>query len=169
MDQFIYREAQINDAQSLIDYLKIVTGETNFLRMYPDEVKFSVSEEEDFVRNAREQDNSILLVCLDRDAIVAVAGIHGQQFRKFRHCAEFGVSVRREYWGKGIGQQLTKRIINWSKENSVIKKISLHVNAENEIAIKIYEKLGFIREGTLTNDFFYEGRYIDTHIYGMQV
>jgi RimJ/RimL family protein N-acetyltransferase len=169
MNNIMIREAGLSDASALIEYLKCVTGETNFLRMYPDEVKFSVEDEENYIQQMLEQENSSLILALDGKKIVSVAGITGQQLRKFRHRAEFGVSVLQEYWGRGIGTEMTRRMVLWCRENPIIKKLVLHVNAENKSAVKIYEKLGFKKEGTLRNDFFYEGKFFDTYIYGMKV
>jgi RimJ/RimL family protein N-acetyltransferase len=167
MQNIIVREACISDAEGLVTYLKQVMGETNFMRMYQDEVKFTIEEEVQYIQSMLEQENSVLFVALDKNSIVSVSGIHGQQFRKFKHCAEFGVSVLKQYWGRGIGRIMTERCINWCKENPIIKKLVLHVNSENHTAIDLYEKLGFFREGILSKDFYYEERYIDTYIYGM--
>lgn len=162
-----YREVQLTDAHELIRYLKIVMSETNYLRMYPDEVKYTIEEEESYIKSVLNQDNSTILLALDADLIVSVAGIHGQQFKKFRHIAEFGISVIKEYWGRGIGKEMTIRLINWSKKNPHLKKLVLHVNVENLIAINLYKQLGFKQEGLLINDFYYDGRYVDTLIMGM--
>lgn len=169
MNSIIIREACLSDASALIAYLKCVMGETNFLRMYPDEVKFSVEDEENYIKRLLEEENSTLILAHEGEKIVSVAGITGQQLRKFRHCAEFGVSVLQEYWGRGIGTEMTKRMVQWCRDNPIIKKLVLHVNAENINAVKIYEKLGFKKEGTLSDDFFYEGKFVDTYIYGMKV
>jgi len=169
MESIHFREARISDAAALIAYLKIVMGETNFMRLYPEEVKFSVEEEENFIKTMNEQENSTLQLGLDGEKIVSVAGIHGQQFMKFRHCGEFGISVLKQYWGKGIGKSMTIRLIDWSQQNDILKKIILHVNAENLVAIHLYQSLGFKQEGLLKNDFYYEDRFVDTYIFGMQV
>lgn len=169
MGNIHFREANLSDAANLIEYLKIVMGETNFMRMYPEEVKFSIQEEEAFIKAMNEQENSTLQIALDGTKIVAVAGIHGQQFLKFRHCGEFGISVLKEYWGRGIGKELTIRLLDWCKKNETLKKVILHVNVENLVAIHLYKSLGFKQEGLLTNDFCYEGRFIDTFIFGIQV
>jgi RimJ/RimL family protein N-acetyltransferase len=167
MHNILIREATLSDAKDIIDYLTKVMGETNFMRMYQDEVKYTIEEEENYITSMCEQENSILFVAFENDLIVSIAGVQGQQLRKFKHCAEFGISVLKQYWGKGIGKIMTEKCINWCKKNQIIKKLVLHVNAENQTAINLYEKFGFNREGMLCKDFFYEERYIDTYIYGM--
>ncbi len=143
--------------------------ETSFLRMYADEVNFTVTEEEMFINSMNSQDNSHLLIAKDRDKIVAIGFIQGQQLKKFRHCGEFGISVLKEYWGNGIGKELTNRMIQWSKANPALKKINLHVNIENKVAIEIYNKIGFRQEGLLSKDFYCDNRFVDTLLMGMEV
>lgn len=168
-DNIQIREVQLTDAANLIEYLKKVMSETDYMRMYPDEVRFSIKEEEDYIQMMLDQENSKLLVALDDTLIVSVAGLQGQQFRKFKHCTEFGISVLKDYWGLGIGKEMTIRLVEWCKQNPIIKKIILHVNAENKVAIHLYESLDFKVEGILSNDFYYDDRFVDTFIYRMNV
>ena len=48
-----------------------------------------------------------------------------------------------------------------------IRKILLTVYASNIGAIKVYEKLGFINEGTLRQHIWSNGTYIDKHYMGL--
>lgn len=41
------------------------------------------------------------------------------------------------------------------------RKLTLRVLGSNQPAIRLYEKLGFVREGTLLDEFLIEGRYVD--------
>ena len=59
-----------------------------------------------------------------------------------KHRGDFSVSVRKEYWNKGIGSQLLLEIINFAKENS-FEIIELQVRNDNFSAIHLYEKFGF--------------------------
>jgi hypothetical protein len=97
-------------------------AETMFLRMHPDEVSFTVSDEELFIKLMNEQENSMLLLAKDGGTIIGIGSIQGQQLKKFKHCGEFGVSVLKDYWHKGIGKELTVRLIEWAKGNPILKK-----------------------------------------------
>jgi GNAT superfamily N-acetyltransferase len=50
--------------------------------------------------------------------------------------------VEPEYRGKGINGTLIKKLISWAKSKN-IHEIQLDVYAENDSALKAYEKLGF--------------------------
>lgn len=66
-----------------------------------------------------------------------------------------------EYQGKGIGTFATKEILNHAFKNLNINRIELSVIESNIRAIKLYEKVGFIREGTKRKSIFKNGEFID--------
>lgn len=165
--QFITPEVQ--DAPEFLKYLKTVCADTLFLRMYPDEIFYTVSDEEVFIRKMTTEKNNRIIVAKVAGRIVGSGTIEGSSLQKFLHRGELGVSVLKEYWGRGIGKELITQLLSWARGNRSLKKINLHVNVENEIAVKLYKKLGFMFEGKLRNDFYYENRFVDTYLMGIDV
>jgi len=49
----------------------------------------------------------------------------------------------KKYWGKGIGTDATKLLVNWAFDNLKLEEIKLGVLSENTAAIKVYTKAGF--------------------------
>lgn len=79
--------------------------------------------------------------------VVATAGVDAVGTRdKLRHRAEFGVSVLRAYWDLGLGRALTEACIQCAKEAGY-EQLELTVVAENERAIALYRKAGFVEFG----------------------
>lgn len=56
-----------------------------------------------------------------------------------------GFQIDKKHQGKGYGEQSLNKIIDFIKEHRTCKIISLTVEKENEQAIRLYEKTGFIR------------------------
>ena len=78
---------------------------------------------------------------------MATAGVDAVGTRdKLRHRAEFGISVLRAYWGLGLGRALTEACIQCAKEAGY-EQLELTVAAENERAIALYRKAGFVEFG----------------------
>jgi RimJ/RimL family protein N-acetyltransferase/glycosyltransferase involved in cell wall biosynthesis len=50
----------------------------------------------------------------------------------------------RDYWGKGIATQASWQIIRYAREKLGLKKLYLTVKPENEAAIRVYRKCGFV-------------------------
>ena len=59
---------------------------------------------------------------------------------------EFGISILKGYWGLGIGDALTKSCIECAK-NAGFLQLELEVVSENENAIRLYKKHGFVEYG----------------------
>ncbi|MBX9806983.1 MAG: GNAT family N-acetyltransferase [Flavobacteriaceae bacterium] len=59
-----------------------------------------------------------------------------------------GVAIHPEYFGKGFGRKMMMEIIDFCKENAVLR-IELTVAVHNEKAIQLYESVGFTKEGVL--------------------
>lgn len=59
--------------------------------------------------------------------------------------AEFHLFIgESDYWGKGIGEKATALILNYAFFTLNLDSVRLEVNRENEAAIKIYTRQGFV-------------------------
>lgn len=66
-----------------------------------------------------------------------------------------------DYRNKGIGREACEYIIQYGFESLKLHKILLIVNSYNAPAIHLYKSIGFIEEGILKEDIFFEGQYFD--------
>ncbi len=75
------------------------------------------------------------------------------------YSCEVGFCVAPEFQGRGYGKILTKRIINYSIKELKMHRIYLEVFTTNKKAIKLYEKIGFKKEGVLKDKVFKNGKF----------
>lgn len=154
------RNGRVQDAEKLINLIKKVGKETDFLLKNPDEFNPTVKEEEKFIQSQIDSEVDILIVAETDGEIIGICGLNGNINKKIRHSAEFGLAIEQESCGMGIGKNLMKAGIEWGKENG-ISRITLKVDTNNYTAISLYLKLGFEIEGTLRNDkMLVDGSYI---------
>jgi RimJ/RimL family protein N-acetyltransferase len=73
----------------------------------------------------------------------------------------------REYWGKGYGTDAMHLIVQYGFMEANLRRISLALHSYNLRALKSYEKVGFIIEGTLRGEILREGRRTDTFFMGI--
>ncbi len=78
----------------------------------------------------------------------------------FRHCGRLGMGVRADARRRGIGTRLIERTVRAAIEMG-LERIELEVYASNEPAIRLYEKVGFVVEGTKVRARKLEGAYDD--------
>ncbi|MFH0862491.1 MAG: GNAT family protein [Candidatus Altiarchaeota archaeon] len=76
------------------------------------------------------------------------------------HVAEFGVSIAREYWGRGIGSKAVRFILQDARSRG-LKKVSLCVVEDNHRARRLYLRHGFREEGRLRKHTKVGGGYRD--------
>lgn len=128
-----------SDGQAVWDCFNLTHGQTDYLLSYPDENSFDVMQEGQFLKKKSESSNEIEIVAVVGNVVVGTAGIEaiGSKY-KVRHRAEFGISVAKDFWRLGIGQAL--RAAGYIQ-------LELSVVAENERALSMYEKAGFVKYG----------------------
>lgn len=72
-----------------------------------------------------------------------------------------------ENQGKGAGTYATKEMLNHAFNNLNIHRVELNVLADNMRAIHLYEKVGFIKEGTRRQCDFKNGKFVDMLMYSV--
>jgi ribosomal protein S18 acetylase RimI-like enzyme len=94
-----------------------------------------------------------------------VDGVIGLLFRareKQKHIADiFGLFVRKEFRGLGIGELLLKEAIKTASARGGIIKLELGVIADQKPALALYEKNGFLRVGILSHEMLINGIFHD--------
>ena len=69
------------------------------------------------------------------------------------------MAVRDDWQGKGTGTALMQAAVDLADKWLNLTRLELEVYTDNEAAIRLYEKFGFIIEGTLAQHSFRDGRY----------
>lgn len=86
----------------------------------------------------------------------------------FHRRADIGVLVgERSVQGKGVASAAIQLVLNYAFNIMNLKRITLGVIAENTNAIRLYEKIGFVREGCLRSHVLCNGAYHDVILYGL--
>lgn len=165
----LIREAEEADAKALLDYAEAISGESDYLSFGPGEFVLTQAEEEDTLRRYRESDNQIYLVGLVEGTVVAALTFAAGHRPRTRHAGGFGLSVRKEWWGLGIGSRLLDVLLGWARAEGIVSKINLRVRTDNQRAIALYERKGFVIEGTISREILLEGEYHGTHWMGLEL
>jgi putative acetyltransferase len=65
---------------------------------------------------------------------------------------------------KGLVQLSCKEAVNLADKWLNLIRLELEVYTDNEPAIRLYKKFGFIIEGTLAQYSFRDGQFVDSHL-----
>ena len=143
----VLRNGVETDGSAVFDNFSQTHAETDYLLSYPDETSFDAQQEGQFLAKKAASDNEIEIIALVDGKVAGSAGIDAVGTKdKLRHRAEFGISLLKEYWGLGLGRALTEACIQCAREAGYAQ-LELSVVADNERAIALYEKEGFVEYG----------------------
>ncbi|MCB0713227.1 MAG: GNAT family N-acetyltransferase [Ignavibacteriae bacterium] len=168
-DDLHIRQAEPEDAASVINYIEAISGESDFLSMGPGEFEVSVEEEVNILRRFRDAENQLFILGLVGDQIVASLSFSSRNRPRLQHTGSFGMSVRKDYWGFGIGGLMLDTLLSWARETGIITKINLHVRPDNDRALQLYLSRGFAVEGRLSRTMCINGAYHDSLMMGLKI
>lgn len=104
--------------------------------------------------------NHLVLAIIDKadDKHVGNLGLH--QINWLYRRAEIGIVVgERSAWGKGLGTEATKLIIDHGFRRLNLHKIIARTESENKGAIRMFERAGFQVEAELKDEIMRDGRF----------
>lgn len=163
---WILRCATKYDAVQLSKLRVKIDGETENLDREAGEGLLTPEAFERLIYEDSIAEKTIFLVAEVEGEIVGFTRCEGNKLSRFRHKAEFGICISKDYWGYGIGKVLLENILMWA-DTAGLKKISLTVVQTNTKAIQLYKSFGFVEEGLLVKDRLHkDGNYYNTVIMG---
>ena len=157
---YIIREAVPDDAEKMISYLNQVGGESDNLMHGKNEFNVPVEGVKRKLAMSKDSENSVVLIAIDNDQIIARAELVGYYPARIRHRAIFSISVKKEYWNQGIGTEMIEKIFEQAK-NMKIRIIELEAITDNERGIHLYHKMGFADIGIYKDYFYVNGMFKD--------
>ena len=144
---YILRSPNKTDAEKMIEYLKLTAAETEFGLSYPEEMDFSIKDEEDFITHYASSKNSLMITAFDKDKLIGNASLSCViEKKKTLHRATFGMAILRSEWGQGLGKKILIELISFAKKAGY-ETLELEVAASNTTAIALYKKMGFVVYG----------------------
>ena len=143
----LLRNGEFADGEAVFVNFNETHAETDYLLSYPDENSFDAQQEAEFLKEKTESPNEIEIVAVVDGEVAGTAGIEavGAKY-KLKHRAELGIAILKEYWGLGLGKALMEACIECAKEAGYTQ-LELNAVAENERAVALYKKMGFVEYG----------------------
>lgn len=114
----------------------------------------------EFVRDNIEKGVS-QVVALSGDTVVGWCDILPAWHETLRHGGSLGMGLLPAWRGQGLGERLFRECLVRAVAAGVTR-VELEARADNERALALYRRLGFVVEGTKARGMRVEGRYYDT-------
>jgi ribosomal-protein-alanine N-acetyltransferase len=86
---------------------------------------------------------------------------------KEHHRAEIGYALHPEHQSKGYASEALKAILDYGFHTMKLHSLEANVNPKNNASIKLLEKNNFVREAYFRENYYFDGRYLDSAIYSL--
>lgn len=164
---FVIERARAEDAAALLDYLKIVGGETENLSFGAEGVPLSLESEQTYLGKQYESADNVQYLAKVDGEIIGTASLN-RRSNRMSHRGVFGISLKKAWWGCGAASALMEAILAFAKENG-FEQLNLEVRGDNFRAIRFYEKFGFRKLCTFPGFFKINGEYIDFDLMNLEL
>lgn len=158
------RTATSEDAEAVAEHHHGIALETDIdVPLRPHDMPADLESIVGYIERYIEPENSTALVAEVDGKVVGWVTALGGKSRMTRHVVEIGLAISRDWRGQGIGTRLMEGVIAWAYDTQIVKRIELDVYTSNFAAIKLYEKLGFVREGCRQKALLHDEKYVDLY------
>jgi putative acetyltransferase len=103
------------------------------------------------------------LVAVVEGRMVGDLGLQLNQNPRRRHVASFGMAVHDDFQNRGVGSALMTAMTDLTDKWLGVRRIELEVYADNTAAVHLYEKFGFVIEGTGRQFAMRAGELVDAY------
>jgi putative acetyltransferase len=121
------------------------------------------SPEEWLKRLTEPRPNTYQLVAETAGRVVGSLSLTVNRGRR-AHAAGIGMAVHDDFQGKGVGTALLAAAIELAERWLGVHRIELDVYTDNEPALRLYRRFGFVVEGTLRRFALRDGQWVDAHL-----
>lgn len=141
------RTATPNDAQAVLTYTQDVMGEAPYLLTTREEFTKTVENQYQFLASYLEHPHQLALLAELDGHVVGFLNFQNGHRTRIAHQGEMSMSLLHEVRGQGLGRAMVAQLIQWAQGNPLLEKVTLDVFSDNQPAIALYERVGFIKEG----------------------
>ena len=157
------RSAEVQDAEALIEYLKVTNAESPYLICEPEEITLTPEQEKNIITGKEESERELLLLAFENGKHIGNVSLMsvGTSVR-YRHRCGIAIALYKEYCGRGIGRLMLETVLDVAKKTGYTQA-ELEVVTGNTGAVHLYESLGFVKYGQLPDSMRYkDGSTVDS-------
>ena len=104
------------------------------------------------------------LSCIYKNKVIGNVGVWNTGMKD---CVEIGYVFHYDYQGRGLAFEALKAIIPYIFKEFKIHRIQTNIDSRNKASYLLCERLGMRREAHFIKDYWFNGEWTDSYIYGM--
>lgn len=123
---------------------------------------YAMTDLRDWLEFHRKRNDEVVWAVVEHETKRCVGHVGLYQIDYRIRMAEFAIMLGdRTIWGRGLGKDCTRVVLDFGFRELNLNRIHLNVLATNERAIRLYHSLGFQDEGRLRQAQYKHGQYVD--------
>lgn len=165
-NRLLLREITEKDANEIF----FLRSDANILTYLDKEPEKSVDETIAFIDRIKKgqlNNDSILWGITHKEGDTVIGTICFWRMQKEHYRAEIGYVLHPEQQGKGIMDEAMKGVLQYGFETMKLHSVEANVNPGNNASMKVLEKNGFVKEAYFKENYYYNGKFIDSAIYSL--
>ncbi len=163
--RLLLKPFEAGDAGAVLDYWQSDPAWERFNASVP--ANFQLADAEAFVATMcnRDRRSSPGWALVYQDSVVGVVSL---VFEQDNRIAVIGYGIHGDLRGQGLCAEAVSAVVDQAFAHfAALQKIRAHTDAKNVPSARVLAKLGFIHEGTLRQNQFVKGRFVDEAIFGL--
>ena len=130
----------------------------------------SIKESQDFIKknlNNYKTKSCISWVIVEKSTNQTIGDFSFFNINKTQSRTEVGYSLLPEFWNKGLMTETLKTLISFGFTNLKLHRLEADINPLNTNSKLLLKKIGFTNEGYFKENYYFDGKYIDSEIYSL--
>jgi ribosomal-protein-alanine N-acetyltransferase len=119
------------------------------------------------VKTALASNDGITWGIVLKDSSKLIGNIGLWRIIKEHHRAELGYALHPEHQSRGYATEAMKAVLQYGFGSMQLHSVEANVNPSNVASIKLLERNGFVKEAHFKEDFYFDGKFLDSAIYSL--
>lgn len=153
-----FKQIQKEDARVFYECMKLIDQQTAYMLFEPDERVWN----RELLESKIQEEGNFLIGVFEEKCMVGFLSAQRGRARRMKHSAYIVVGIEKSYCNRGIGSRFFVMLDDWAKKNH-ITRLELTVHCDNQPAIHLYRKNGFVVEGIKKRSLCINGEYADEY------
>jgi ribosomal-protein-alanine N-acetyltransferase len=166
-DRLILRKQELSDAPELF-YLRTSEVVMRYIdRPHPDNIQDSERMIQLINDNFKIGASMIWAITLKTDPGRMIGNLGFWRTDLPNHRAELGYILHHDFWRQGILSEALNVVLKLAFEDIGFHSICANINPGNEASRRLLLKHGFQKEAYFKEDYYFNGKFLDSEIYGL--
>ena len=118
-----------------------------------------------FTASFERQEGVLWAICKQEAPTELLGTICFWKMDKTNHRTEIGYALHHNHWRQGIMDEAMTSVVEYCFKTLNFHSIEANTDPANEASGRILEKQGFVQEAYFRENFYFEGRFLDSRIY----